>query len=247
MPEGETRPASFLAHALSAGAVESGPVPAQPPQESEQGTFILIESHAMIRHLLCEELRARLGLRCQGEFDTLEAGLLACNGREPALLIFAWEHEKRLPPGQVREAVLRLPRTHFLALLSQRRAHVVREIFDAGVQGCVLKHAPIGEFIKAVTRLLAGEIFYDTESSQLLLQSFRDPGIRKSMSLTQRERDILGTIAAGECLRSLADRLGVSPKTLKNQLYALKRKLGIRDIPGLVRFALRNGLGDGVN
>ena len=49
-------------------------------------------------------------------------------------------------------------------------------------------------------------------------------------------------IARGESIKAIADRFGLSPKTVNNQYSSLKDKLGIYDTVGLVRYAIHLGL-----
>jgi DNA-binding NarL/FixJ family response regulator len=66
--------------------------------------------------------------------------------------------------------------------------------------------------------------------------------IRALGRLTSREREILGLITKGENTKQIAGTLNISPKTVEYHRKKLMDGLGIHDIPGLVRFALRVGL-----
>jgi DNA-binding NarL/FixJ family response regulator len=74
---------------------------------------------------------------------------------------------------------------------------------------------------------------------QLLKQSPAATGIE---ILTLRQREILQAIAEGKSTRDIADTLSISPKTVETHRSQLMQKLDIRDVPGLVRYAIRHGL-----
>ena len=81
-----------------------------------------------------------------------------------------------------------------------------------------------------------------------LLASFRG-GVAaegREAELSNREREVLMGFARGESPKAIADRLGISAKTVNNQISLVKQKLGIADAPGLVRYAMRRGYIDGV-
>jgi DNA-binding NarL/FixJ family response regulator len=60
--------------------------------------------------------------------------------------------------------------------------------------------------------------------------------------LTPRQREILQLIAEGSSTREIAERLHVSVKTVETHRAQLMSRLGIHDVPGLVRFAIRIGM-----
>ena len=60
--------------------------------------------------------------------------------------------------------------------------------------------------------------------------------------LTPRQREILQLIAEGHANRDIAERLFLSVKTVESHRSQLMQRLDIYDVPGLVRFAIRNGL-----
>jgi len=68
-----------------------------------------------------------------------------------------------------------------------------------------------------------------------------DEGRTVGFSLSGREREVLRAFARGENPKTLADRLGVNPKTINNHLAILKEKLGLREPAELVHYAIKHG------
>jgi DNA-binding NarL/FixJ family response regulator len=62
--------------------------------------------------------------------------------------------------------------------------------------------------------------------------------------LTSRQREILQMIAEGKSTREIASTLEISVKTVEVHRLQLMARLSIYDVPGLVRFAIRNGIVD---
>ena len=116
----------------------------------------------------------------------------------------------------------------------------------AGAAGYLLKMAASAELATALRRVVQGEIYLSQEISARLAGMFPLKGIadRKSPleQLTGRQREILQLIAEGQNTKRIADILAVSPKTVEYHRVKLMECLNVRDIPGLVRFALRVGL-----
>ena len=60
--------------------------------------------------------------------------------------------------------------------------------------------------------------------------------------LTNRQREVLQLLAEGHKVRDIASRLGLSAKTVETHRSQIMQRLDIYDVPGLVRFAIRNGM-----
>ena len=61
-------------------------------------------------------------------------------------------------------------------------------------------------------------------------------------TLSERERDVLRLLAAGQRTKEIAEQLGISAKTVETYRSRLMLKLGIDNLPGLVKFAIRAGI-----
>jgi two-component system invasion response regulator UvrY len=202
---------------------------------------VLVEDHTMIRqlfaHLICEEL----GLELAADCTTVAEGAEALLREKPDLAVVDW----MLPDGRgfnlVRQVGPRLPRTRWLFVSSNEQGHLVREAVSLGVQGFVMKRADLSTLREAVRRVLAGETYYCPASARLLVDRMVGEGQAIGVSLTTREREVLRGFARGENPKALADRLGVSTKTIQNQLSILKEKLSLQEPAELVHYAIRHG------
>src|SRR5882762_6007754 len=98
----------------------------------------------------------------------------------------------------------------------------------------------------AVARVAGGEIYLSKEISNQLVKKFPSQQMTMARSpleqLTDRQREILQLIAEGQTTKAIALILKVSPKTVEYHRAKLMERLNIFDIPGLVRFALREKL-----
>lgn len=179
-----------------------------------------------------------------GDCSTVAEGVKTCLKLQPALVIVDW----LLPDGKgidvVRALAPKLASTRFLFLSSAEKAHIVREAIDAGVQGFVMKREPYDTLREAIRAVLTGRSFYCATSSRLLVEAMLIAPDSGPNGLTARERDILRGLARSESIKVIAARFGSSPKTVNNQLGALKTKLGIFDLVGLARYAVDHGLAD---
>ncbi|HEY0945873.1 MAG TPA: response regulator transcription factor [Opitutaceae bacterium] len=203
--------------------------------------IVLVEDHTMVRQLFAHLIQDQLGLVLAADCTTVAEGREALLRTRPALAIVDW----MLPDGRgfdlVRQAGPKLPRTRWLIVSSSEQGHLVREAVSLGVQGFVTKRSDLATLRLAITKVLAGEKYYCPVSAQLLVEKMVDESRTVAVNLTPREREVLRAFARGENAKVLADRLGMSAKTVQNHLTALKDKLGMREPAELVRYAIKHG------
>jgi len=139
-----------------------------------------------------------------------------------------------------------LPKVRVIVLSMHHNEEYVWKAFKAGASGYLLKKAATAELAIALQRVALGEIYLSQEISARVPKNFVLDGIagRKSPleQLTSRQREILQLIAEGQNTKVIADLLKVSPKTIEYHRSQVMARLNVHDVPGLVRFALREGL-----
>jgi DNA-binding NarL/FixJ family response regulator len=134
------------------------------------------------------------------------------------------------------------PRVRVIIVSTYQDEDCALRALRAGAAGYLLKQADTAELEAAVERVRSGEIYV----SRLLGVYTERRGAenhRGSLEkLTARQREVLQLLAEGHTTKGIAYDLRVSPKTVEYHRAQLMDWLGIRDLPGLVRFALRVGL-----
>jgi DNA-binding NarL/FixJ family response regulator len=122
--------------------------------------------------------------------------------------------------------------------------HVLKAL-RAGAVGYVFKGSPPSELHLAIEAVARGDIFLSPAISRHVLDNFLRQTATETNSLeqlTSRQREILQLIAEGNTSKGIARLLGSSVKTIESHRANLMDKLGIHNIPGLVRYAIRYGL-----
>ncbi len=121
----------------------------------------------------------------------------------------------------------------------------VHRAIAAGARGYVLKGSGIEELGIAVQSVFRGEVFLSPAITRPIVESYLDRGgsrMTPGAELTPRQREVLRLIAEGETTKAVANRLGISPKTVEAHRTQLMERLKIFDVAGLVRYAIRAGL-----
>jgi len=137
------------------------------------------------------------------------------------------------------------PNTRVLVLTMHSNEEYVVQALRAGATGYLVKEAATGELHQAISSVARGETYLSPSISRPAVERLMDNDRTISSSLDQltpRQREILQLVAEGMSTREIADLLIVSIKTVESHRAQLMERLGIRDVPGLVRLAIREGL-----
>jgi DNA-binding NarL/FixJ family response regulator len=140
-----------------------------------------------------------------------------------------------------------LPETRILILSMYDNEEYVLESVRAGAHGYILKDTAATELRRAVRAVQEGEAFFSPPVASRLSAAVRGELAREQRSsdldsLTTREREVLHGIAHGRTNKEIAGTLGISHRTVETHRESLMRKLRIRTVAGLTRFALETGL-----
>ncbi len=115
----------------------------------------------------------------------------------------------------------------------------------AGCAGYLLKGSAVAELEIAVRAVARGETYLSPAVSKHVMDDYvrRTGGATDPIdALTPRQREVLQLVAEGNTSKDIADRLGVSFKTVEAHRAQIMERLGLHDVAGLVRFAMRMGL-----
>ena len=137
------------------------------------------------------------------------------------------------------------PDTRVLVLTMQEDDDSLYGALRAGARGYLLKGAPHAEVAAALRTVAAGEAVFGAGVAERILAHF---GARPTAppdpfpELTEREREVLELLAGGAGTKEIARRLYLSPKTVRNNVAAILRKLQVADRAQAIAHARRAGL-----
>lgn len=139
------------------------------------------------------------------------------------------------------------PRTRVIILsMHATREHIQRAL-QAGAKGYLLKESAGAEVVRAVYSVYTGSRYLSQPVSEILIDDYLNSHQSDKQSspldrLSTREREILQLVVEGNSSAKIADTLCLSPKTVETYRSRIMAKINVRDLPGLVKFAIRNGL-----
>lgn len=204
----------------------------------------LVDDHAIVRDGLRAVLQAA-GHEVVGESDNPTQALaqVAALGPEVLLLDINLGSHSGLEMLSAMRARALPVRTLVLTMSALPRN--VTEAIELGALGYVLKGSPARELLQAVEAVAQGLRHLGPGVADLMVQAMTTPPRDDPMALlSPRERQIVRLVVQGQSSAAIGEQLHLSPKTVDTYRSRLMGKLGVTDVPALVRLAVRTGLVD---
>jgi DNA-binding NarL/FixJ family response regulator len=205
-------------------------------------TIVIADDHVLFRQGLAALLREQPDWAVIGEAGSGEEAVALVTALKPDVAVLDVEMAGVGGIDAARRIHEISAGTKIVALSMYGNAHYRQRMRDAGASAYVRKSQPIGELVDAVRSVIAGRVF-EAGSPALLASAAEARSARVDAdALSERERQVLCLLAEGKRTAVIAEALGISQKTVETYRARLQQKLGISDLSGLVRFAIRAGL-----
>jgi len=147
----------------------------------------------------------------------------------------------------IRQIKRALPETEVVVYSAHSSEEAIEEAFDAGAKSYIGKAGTSRDLIDAIRSVAEHKPFFTPEISQILFGKFLSADRPKKagtseQKLTPREREVVRLLAQSSSNKEIAAALGISVRTAETHRATLMRKLGIKSLAGLVRYAIRNNI-----
>lgn len=205
---------------------------------------IVVDDHDLARHGLIAVLSGAEGITVVGEARNGREAIQTCRELLPDVVLM----DVNMPDMDGLEATRRIkaerPRTSVVIVTMHENPGYLRSAVDAGAAGYLLKDVSRSQLVDAVREVASGGSFIEKQTLRgVLSQVQNDTALPEAgLNLTKREREILGFVAEGLSNREIAERLILSPETVKSHVAAILSKLDLSDRTQAAVFAVRNGL-----
>lgn len=204
---------------------------------------LLLEDHAILRTILSERLNREPDIEVVGDTDNANQAVELAKSLRPDVILSDIE----LPAGGCFDAARRinrfLPQVSFIILSAFAYDHHIEEALSVGAMGFLTKGEPPERIIEAIIAVADNRTrFSESVRNRIVID---DKGNRKlkgktrSSLLTDREREILRSIAQGQAKKEIARLMHISVNTVDKHTSNLMGKLDIHDRVELTRFAIR--------
>lgn len=208
--------------------------------------IVIVDDHQIVRDGLRSVMEKEEDFQVVAEADNGRDGVRACRDLGPDVVIM----DITMPDLNGIEAARKIgaecPDTRVIALSMHSDKRYVTRMLEAGAAGYLLKESAIDEVVRAVRAVAAGQSYLSPPVADIVIADFRvKPGRETAADgsvLTDREREVLQLLAEGRTSKEIAGALDVSPKTVEAHRRQIMDKLGIHNVAGLTKYAIREGL-----
>lgn len=229
---------------LSEQTEQTGPVSVSHEKMSKYHRLFLVDDHVMLREGLRVVVERQKDLTVVGE---------AAGGR------MAYERVRQLLPDLVlmdislggwsgirttEKIKAECPQIKVLGFSMHEDRGYVRELFQVGANGYLLKSSSAEEITKAIRSVLSGGVYVDPKLGNTLLALLKQPQpspISKGETLSEREHIVLKQVSQGYANKEIAAQLGISIKTVETHRARAMNKLALDSRVDLVHHALKQG------
>jgi DNA-binding NarL/FixJ family response regulator len=205
---------------------------------------MLVDDHAVVRDGITYLLNAQPDITVVGGADSATLAVKMAQREQPDVVVM----DISLPGLSGIEAIHQVcevsPSSRVLILSMHSSLEYIYQAYQAGAQGYLLKESAGSEVVVAVRAVHSGRNYLSQRLADGTIEQYlRERHSASPLeSLSTRERQVLQLIVDGKTSGEVAVVLALSPKSVDTYRSRIMRKLGIGDMPGLVKFAIRHGL-----
>jgi two-component system response regulator NreC len=204
---------------------------------------LVVDDHAVVRAGLRRVLDAEADIETVAEAADADRAVFEAMEHTPDVVLL----DVMMPGKSGIEGLPALlqaaPAAKVLVLSMQDDPRYVREAFDAGASGYVLKEAADSEVVGAVRAVAAGEQYVHPALGARLIAADAEERRRAEQDpLSEREREVLRLLALGHTNQEIAKLLYISVRTAETHRAHIMHKLRLSSRAELVRYALAEGL-----
>lgn len=202
----------------------------------------LVDDHALVREGLRNVLEMA-GHEVVGESADPDLAIREIVNLQPQILLLDINLEDRSGLVLLMELARRKISLRTIVLTMSAQPRHVAEAMRNGAMGYVLKGSSSRELLAAIDSVKAGMRYFGSRVADLAMQGMSMAGQSAAIdTLSVRERQILELVVRGHTSAAIANSIRLSPKTVETYRSRLMAKLGVEDLPALVRFAIASGL-----
>ena len=206
-------------------------------------TLAIIDDNRMLRLGLRTALVSGCGIDLVGIFDLTDEFMPKMGELKPDLVLLGMKWPAMDKIGVCRNIKHESPATQVLMLASEVRDEEVLASIMAGASGYISMNARRSELIQAIHIIAGGGSYFESSTVDRVIGRLQEmdsvPDVDRPDALTEREVLILNMIAEGFRNEEISTSLGVSTRTVRNNITELRAKLDLHSRPQLAAYAAR--------
>ena len=204
---------------------------------------LIVDDHAVVRAGLKLLVDGQNDLETVGEAGSARDAIFEARSLKPDIVLLDVVMPDQNGIEIVPQLLKETPESKVLVLSMQDEPRYVREAFEAGASGYVLKEAADSEVVAAIREVAGGGRYVHPELGARLVAAESEERKRaEDDPLSDREREVLRLLALGHTNQEIAKQLYISVRTAETHRAHIMQKLRLQSRAELVRYALDQGL-----
>jgi DNA-binding NarL/FixJ family response regulator len=204
--------------------------------------ILIADDHEVVRSGVRGLIGQRAGWSVVAEAADGEEAIDRCVTTKPDVAILDYSLPRVTGVQATRQILAQVPTVEVLIFTLHDSEMLMRDAFNAGARGYLLKTDPAQNLLAAIEALAAHRPYFTGKVSEALLATFLTNSPQVGRILTNREQAVVQLVAEGHSNKEIAQVLSISVKTVETHRAAVMRKLEIRSTAEMVRYAVRNKL-----
>lgn len=208
--------------------------------------IIVADDHVLMREALCNKLDSKPDLHIIAQADNGREAVELCRKHIPDVILM----DVSMPGLNGIEATRRIhddnPNIKAIGVSMHSDNKFVLDMLKAGASGYLHKACRFEELLEAIHAVMSDEIYLDRSIGTRIIRDYINAKSSQEVSgpgdLSSREREVLQMVVEGKSSKEIAYKLGIEERTIVKHRQNIMNKLDIRDIPGLTKYAIREGL-----
>jgi DNA-binding NarL/FixJ family response regulator len=219
------------------------PAPAENPANPVR--VAIVEDHTLMREGLAQLVNSQPGMSVVVEAADASEGLSGILDTQPDLALIDITLPGRNGLELIKDLIAQRPQLPILVVSMHDETLYAERALKAGAKGYMMKDADRTTIITAIRRILAGGFYVSDRMAGEIFASFAGKAAAKNEAggavakLSDREFEVFEHLGAGLGTNEIAERLGISPKTVEVHRARIREKLGLPNGAALVRYAVR--------
>ena len=203
---------------------------------------LIVDDHPMLRNGLVSLVNEQEDMTVVGEATNGSQAIDRVEECHPDLVLMDINMEGSVDVNSARSITRHHPNTKVLAFSMHREAHIVKNMLEAGASGYLLKSVGHEEVISGIRKVALGENYYCEEVLDLITDILTgNSDVGQQVKLSNRETEVLSFVAKEFSNQEISEKLSMSLRTVETHKRNLIKKLGVRNVVGLAKYAMENG------
>jgi DNA-binding NarL/FixJ family response regulator len=205
--------------------------------------ILIADDHAIVAEGLKHLVEAQSDLEVIATVGDGREAVRVAKETEPDVVLMDLSMPELNGADAARAIIDARPECRVIVLSMYAEREYVRRALKAGATGYVVKRSAAKELVEAIRAVHSGQRYLSPRVADVVIDDYAADGKADLLEkLSTREREVLQLLAEGRTGAEIAQRLVLSQKTVETYRARLVEKLGIRDVAGLVKFAIQRGL-----